>query len=344
MLFNGVNTMNKKTLSIPVSLFGIALGFPVSVYIHSGRDGLLLALQEVAFSVYLIFVFPLACYSVIQGMSLNEWRKLPSQRKLGWIAGGISLGLLVIAGSVLDARRAPFPPYFLKNDRHSNHAQTSQEMCEKLNDLRSKYLATNQMGKEAKEKKRTALRKDFEGSKSSSPFASVSDYWAGTSWVAWYALGLNTLVFLLAAFFYLFLIFKAFHPERSSAASKARQNHLMAGFTLICLWLPLRAYSEWLMNFFSFRTFQMLMPIMVAAVVGVALMVAISKPESLVKWWKIVTASSGLIISAAFITNPETALIVAQFLHQAELFTWIFSSIILAIGAVGVIKAISKLP
>ena len=93
----------------------------------------------------------------------------------------------------------------------------------------------------------------------------------------------------------------------------------------------------------SSRSFKPFFQIVAAFILGLVLLAAYARPESVVKSFKTVNGSVHALIGFVFAWKPQAMHFIARFLGGVDWITWIVTGVVLTAGVFIIGKAITKL-
>lgn len=322
--------MNRRAAWIFVGFFVLAAGFPALVAYRAGLDSLRLAFMDLAFSVFTLTFLPVAASCFVLAFRFEAFRRLPVSQRRAWWWAYAGLLVFVAVAAVGDAYSRSVPHYFYRGTRAELAAEAGREIA-----LREQIYTAPA---ESRDATREALEKEIDGLQRSRLFEGAGRqeaYFAAVSAVAWYALVINFVGFAFAASVLWYLSFLALGKDPSLRSSPSRTNALIIGFGSLLFWLPLRLFSEWHNNFYSFeelRRFQVLLPIAAAILVSILMLVLITKPGDFARFVKITSTLVPALVTALLWWQQDHLFMISSFLANAGLFHWLFTLLILFAG------------
>jgi len=276
---------------------GAALSYPISALIHWRDVGFESLRNELAFTVYLPFIFPLAVAVFFTAFDPGFLRRAARSTQALLLLALVAF-VLIIALAVIDGSRRPLclAPYMLQDSKAA--ATMQQQLRSALYSPHDSDFRTNDQGlKLASSERQTYLQKY-------PPFRSFSDQAQRGSITSWVALALN-LISTEFAIFYLWYL-GALVVLRARA-KPAAVNDLVLVFALLVLWLPLRLYSDWYANFYDldlehFGGFIVSVP---AAFIAIVLLVGLIRPNASTRVFSVSSTILVALMGAIAKIKPE---------------------------------------
>ena len=299
-----------------VAAFVIAAAYPVALWVQcEPREAQRWIQNDIAFTVYVLWLFPLVVGLLVVSIFPGIRRHLGvrNRRILDVIAVVLVLaGLMVVATDVgrLDTDQLPVAvePALL---RGSEAMKLDASVRLPLRKQYAALLDTRFVNDEAKNKAWiawdlqraqavTLYRQKFPG------FRSVADVLNRGSAVACIKVLLNAIVGVVLALIFAALVGGVMIVVRAPS-TPLNTEALLVGYSVACLWFPMRLYSEWYDEYYSLsrlRSYPAFWVLVLAALLALALLVYLLKPSRVAVTIPSMAAAFGIVFTAIGALKP----------------------------------------